>query len=193
MVTKAIVLVGSIVVFSSAAQDDVRPFSLNDLTVPWERLPEGCALWREPSTGRQGDVMHGGLSVGLRVPTNPWAGTDTSLIASIRERMAPPPVPDAPPMSSREAARFRIQLANNIEEGYAATYHQAESKALVVVHGLRFARATDAQNLWHGLGLPTSDPVAVRVQFGPIAAVVSGDPGDCLDRVGAYVKSLVQK
>src|SRR5262245_14329073 len=96
-----------------------------ELTVPRERLPTECAL----ADSRSGYA-------GLRLPTNPWTGTDPSLIAEIRERVeGSPSLPDGPPMSPREAARFRLGLANGIEEAYAAVYQDAELKQLVPVYG----------------------------------------------------------
>src|SRR5229473_812071 len=112
-----------------------RPYTMKDLTVPKKRLPAGCGLVPAPSVSLGGNRVQYGLWAGLPVPTNPWSGTDRPTIVEIRERMdGPSLVPDGPPPTAREISRYRSQLANGVEEGYAAIYTQS-----VVVYAVRFA------------------------------------------------------
>src|SRR5947207_12255910 len=87
------------------------------------------------------------MSIDLSVNGNPWIGTDRPLVATIRERVdAPPPVTDGPPLSAPEATRFRLRLADGVEEAYAAVYKQ-DGPPAIVVYGLRFANATSNEGL----------------------------------------------
>ena len=64
----------AIAIDGSGAQ---KPVSLSDLTVPQDRLPADCALSKR-------------ASIGLRIATNPWVGTDRPIVASVRERIDVP-------------------------------------------------------------------------------------------------------
>jgi hypothetical protein len=101
-----------------------RPANLHDLTVGADHLPSDCALSPQPSVRPDGNTIRDALWAGL--PANPWIGTDPLRIASICELMNPPMVPDGPPFTPREAALFRLQLADGIEEGYGAVYLPSE-------------------------------------------------------------------
>jgi hypothetical protein len=163
----------AIAIDGSGAQ---KPVSLSDLTVPQDRLPADCAL----STR---------ASIGLRIATNPWVGTDRPIVASIRERVdVPPPVPDGPPLTPADAARFHLQLADGVEEAYAAVYDQSAAQA-IVVYGLRFASATSRDQLLRDRRI-RENPRVLRVAFGSILAVVHGDGESCAQAIGAYLQSL---
>jgi hypothetical protein len=156
-----------------------RPYTMKDLTIPTKRLPAGCGLVPTPSVLLGGNRVQYGLWAGLPIPTNPWSGTDRIAIASIRERMdGPPSVPDGPPPAAREISRYRSQLANGVEEGYAAIYTPS-----VVVYALRFA-ATERPFY------PPRTASNHRFEIGPFYTVVSGDGGQCSQAVEAYLKSL---
>ena len=155
-----------------------EPVSLSDLTVPQDRLPADCAL----STR---------ASIGLRIATNPWVGTDRPIVASIRERVdVPPPVPDGPPQTPADAARFHLQLADGVEEAYAAVYDQSAAQG-IVVYGLRFASATSSDQLLRDRRI-RENPRVLRVAFGSILAVVHGDGESCARAIGAYLASLAK-
>ena len=64
----------AIAIDGSGAQ---KPVSLSDLTVPQDRLPADCALSRR-------------ASIGLRIATNPWVGTDRVNIGTICGGFATP-------------------------------------------------------------------------------------------------------
>ena len=89
----------------------------------------------------------------------------------------------------REAARFRLRLADGVEEAYAAIYQQSESDLLVVVYGLRFPGTEDAAIFWNN-DRAVRNPGADGVAIGPIVAVVSGERRECFQAIGAYLRSL---
>jgi hypothetical protein len=129
------------------------------------------------------------MSIGLRVKENPWIGADRPVVASIRERVdAPPPVPDGPPQTPGEAARFRLRLVEDIEEAYAAVYGQGAPDR-VVVYGLRFSSATSSDEFLRNRRF-RENPRVTRVAVGRILAVVHGDGGPCAQAIGTYLKSF---
>ncbi len=188
---EAIVLAMSIAIASGVAQRVLpRPVTMLDLTVPNEHLPSGCALAPADSVRLEGNRVRGGLWAGLPIPTNPWTGTDRPIIASIRERMdGPPLVPDGPPLTARELSRYRLQLADGVEEAYAAIHMQPEPN-LIVVYASRSASTKTFDILSDTRAF--KDPRVMRLQIGPIVAVVSGDGGQCFQAVGAYLKFLAR-
>ncbi len=171
----------------------LRVVALQDLTVPAERLFPGCALAPTPTPGNKPFRPRNLAS--LPTPTNPWTGADKPLIATIRQRIdGPMLVPDGPPLTSRQLATYRLQLAEGIDEGYAAIYSQSESAGspdAVVVYALRFASA-EAANDFRSRHLDSNNPRIIQVGLGRIVAVIHGDSGKCFQTVGAYVKSLVE-
>src|SRR5687768_14259440 len=141
----------SIAMTSDAAQSSgSRVVTMQELTVPPERLPTGCVLSPAQSVRLEGNRVRGRNWAGLPIPTNPWAGTDAPLIASIRERVdGPVLMPDGPPLTARQSARYRLHLAEGVEEAYAAIYTQEgpaefEPRDVIVVYGLRFPDAERA-------------------------------------------------
>jgi hypothetical protein len=119
---------------------------------------------------------------------------DVPLIASIRERVEGPVlVPDRPPPSAREAARFRLHLAEGVEEAYAAVYSQDEAgdaapRDAVVVYGLRYVDATHMPR--SARETTAKNPRIAHVVIGPVLAVVHGDGGPCFQAVAAHLNSL---
>jgi hypothetical protein len=92
-----------------------------------------------------------------------------AVIAAIRERMEPPAdVPDGPPLSPVERARFRLRLADGVESAYAAVYGDTADR-LTIVLGLKH----------------TNDP--------HVAVKVSPAAGACADAVGVHVKTVTQR
>ena len=150
------------------------------MTVPQERLPVACALAAAPAF------------ISLRITTNPWLGTDGPVVASIRERLGrSSALPDGPPLTPGQLARFRLRLAEGIEEGYAAVYQQS-SPALVVVYGLRFASIPSRDELLRDIRTPPN-PRVMSVAVGSILAVVHGDGGECAEAIGTYLVSLAKQ
>jgi hypothetical protein len=161
-----------------------HPVSMNDLTVPQDRLPAGCTLSPTDSVHLDGNRIRGGLWAGLPIPSNPWTGTDRPIIASIRERMDGPPVqPDGPPLDRRAASSYRLLLADGVEEAYAAIYLMQSDPTLIVVYASRFAATR--RPFYHSRAASNH-----RFEIGSIDAVVSGDGGQCSLAVEAYLKSL---
>jgi hypothetical protein len=185
------VVVASLVVGASWSLDAA---SLEELTVPSERLPAGCALSPADPVRLHGNRVRLPNWAGLMVPTNPWVGTDAPLIATIRERVEGPALlPDGPPPSARQVARFRLQLAEGVEEGYAAIYSQddgadAAPRDVIVVYGLRFVDA--AHIATYARERTAKNPRIAHVIIGPVLAAVHGDGGPCFEAVAAHLKSL---
>ena len=119
------------------------------------------------------------------MPRNPWSGIERSIVADIRESVAAsPPLPDGPPLSRAELTRFRVKLAEDVEEAYGAIYTDAGTQ-LVRVYGVRFNRA------------PVPDPPrgnsmsgGVRLARGRTVVAVLGKGGQCFNAVAAYIREI---
>jgi hypothetical protein len=165
-------------------------FPLTDLTVPAERLPTGCSLSPSPWIRSSDNRVRTGLWAGLPISSNPWTGTDRAIVASIVERVIDPPrLPDGPPLTSRELARFRLRLADGVEEGYAAVYTDG-GLSLITVNALRYSDITQLPS-WRNP--ERVRPGSFRLTFGRTVLVVSGEDGPCLQAVGAHVKELASR
>jgi hypothetical protein len=171
---------------SLAAQP--APASLRDLTVGADRLPAGCVLSPAPTARLDGNSVRGGLWADL--PSNPWIGTDPVRIASIVELMNPPRVPDGPPLlTPRETARFRVQLADGIDEGYGAVYLSNDpTGALTIVFALRFPSSDRAAGFL-ARRKASHNPRIAPFAIGPLVVLVTAANGAC-QPVAAYLKSL---
>ena len=176
MLTTIVLSMSLAVVANGAQTNRPGPPTLQELTVPVERLPPGCILSRSNLAG-------------LRIPSNPWRGTDRPLVASIRERIdGPANMPDGPPLSASEATRYRLHFADGVEEAYAAIYEQSSGE-LIVVYGFRLV--SGEQRLENSERQSQADnPSVIRVAIGPMAAMVQGDGGPCFNVVGAHLTSL---
>jgi hypothetical protein len=165
--------------------------ALGDLTVPPDRLPSNCAL-SPTSTVRTGNQLRSGLWASLPISSNPATSSEPGVVVAIRERIEGPRVtPDPPALSQRSLARFRMQLAEGIDEGYAAVYLEADSQDLIVVYGLRFEDAGAAAEFWKGAAA-AKNPRLTGVLAGAMIAVATGPRGACLTAVGAHVKSALR-
>jgi hypothetical protein len=173
-------------------QEATRGVSLPDLTVPSSRLPAGCALVEKAATAETAGKTRI-VSIGLPVATNPWIGTDRQALSLIRERLVGPAtvpdVPDGPPLNRRDLARYQLQLADGIAEGYAAVYQQSGAAWLTVVQALRFETDDGARMAWPVRRV--ADPHTVRLAAGRIRGIVSGS-GPCFQAVNAYLGSLTR-
>jgi hypothetical protein len=146
-----------------------RSVTLNDLTVPRERLPLGCALSAAPVLG---------------LPTNPWNVADPAALGSLRRSMGEVPTVTDAPLTRRDASRYLWLLAEGVEEGYAAVYAHGDPERRTIVQAVRFTRRNVDP------GRPMKPPNVVRFEIGRIVVVVSGDRGECFQSVEAHVKSL---
>jgi hypothetical protein len=148
------------------AQGAARPsLSMADLTVPPQHLPNGCALATAPSP-------------------NPLIGTEWQVIASIRERFErPPAVPDAQPLTRRELSRYRLALAEGVEEGYGAWYSSGEPD-LIAVYALRFSvTATRSEFNDRPRG-------GIRINIGQVVVTLLGDRGVCARAIEEHLTAL---
>lgn len=126
-------------------------------------------------------------SAGLPISSNPWTGTDRAIVAAIQERVIdPPPIPDGPPTTKSELARFRLRLADGVEAAYAAIYTDG-SPHLITVYAVRYA---DASQLPSQRRSGRGRPANLRLTSDRTVLVVSGEDGACLKAVGARVKEL---
>ena len=140
-----------------AAQSDQPTHPLSALTVPAERLPEGCRL--EPAS--PGFVMGPGLR------ENPWIGTRPPTLASIRLTVE---YPNGPTYDLPNGPALRARLTEDVVEGYRARYVAATAWK-VEVYAVRFNDPA--------LTLPTSlnrlrsnDRHDTRIVFGTTAVRV---------------------
>lgn len=172
---------------SGEAQSTRTPFvAMEELTVPGERLPTGCRLAPRSERAEGGRIRT--FSSGLLVSTNPWIGTDPQLVASIRQRMEPPSkVPDGPPMTTSQLARFRLKLAEGVDEAYIAVYKDAGPE-LILVYAVRFASLDDVPRVRDSRA--PKNPRLTRVELGRTVAMVHGDGGECFQAIGAYLQSF---
>ncbi len=176
---QVIAFAGSLVIVLGAA--GVTPpgeVVLADLTVPAERLPEGCAL--SPSAAPLYPIR-----------TNPWVGTDAPERSMIRERIeGPVKTPDPPALTRKELTAFRLHLADGVDEAYAAAYTQS-ARTPIVVYAMKLAD-TGAPADWRKTPAPDS-PSITRISLGSIAAIVIGDAGECRAAIAAHLASLASR
>src|SRR5262249_22580328 len=169
--------------------------ALGDLTVPSDRLPQGCALSPSASVRESANRVRGGLWAGLPIRSNPSTSSEPSVIAAIRVRITGPLVTrDPPALSEHGLARFQLQLADGIDEAYAAVYLEFETQELVTLYGLRFAEASAADEFWNNTAARTrKSPRVTGVLLGPIVAFGIGSPDNaCLTAVASHLTSLQQ-
>jgi len=179
---------------------------MQDLTVPKDRLPDGCGLKVIEPSHREivATLPDGSQRVRFIGPTpsmqpigviaNPWIGTDRRILAGLRQDIdgyGPLRLPDAPPMTSGEASALWQRFADGVEEGYAATYAQSGVMRDIGVRAVRFAHAPDAQ-----FDLPTDKHSAAAsvqvVDIGSIRASLVGNGGACQTAIATYLKSLAK-
>jgi hypothetical protein len=193
----ALIIATSVLIATAAVQNVQsagRPLvALRELTVPQQRLPAGCAVSRSDTVRLDGNQVQGGLWAGLPIDTNPWIGTDRHVIATIRERMDGPVLtPDGPPLTARQLSQYRLQLADGVEEAYAAVYRQSDpAQELIAVYGLKLSRAEGALER-SSPSRASENPRVIRLAIGPVLVVLHGDGGQCFQAVGAHLKSLAQ-
>lgn len=164
-----------------------RSLTLDRLTVPSDRLPAGCALSPSNSVSDGTGRTRGGLWAGLPITSNPWTGDDRPIVAGIRERVvASPRLPDGPPVSRSELRRFRLQLAEDVVQAYAAIYTDA-GPDLITVHAATFNEATGPD------ALRAMASSGGRLFIPDRTLVVLGGVGACFEAVSAYVREATNR
>ena len=97
-------------------------------------------------------------------------------MATIRQRVDPPPNVSDMPLTAADASRFFLKLAGGDEEACRAVYTDSDAaREPVVVYGLRFYAGGEAVVHHGGCG---SESIG-RVEFGRLVAFVSGHRGSC--------------
>jgi len=195
MIRAILVAVASGMSLSIAQQSDTSLIELQALTVPAWKLPQDCAL--SPPSVLTTDNGRPANWAGLKIPTNPWNGSNKPLLATIRERMggtAQPP--DGPPLTARQAASYRLHLADGIEEGYVAVYaptQDPQSSRLVVVYALRFSEGAQPSDSSATTETTSSSQIA-RMWVGRTLVVVHSHNEPCFRAIGSHLQSLkIQK
>jgi hypothetical protein len=153
------------------------------LTVPADRLPAGCTLTPSDSV-REGGRMIGGQWAGVPVPTNPWRGSDRPIVGKLMDRfMGAVAEPDAPPMTAAERSRFRLGLADDVGEAYAAIYSGT------IVYAVQFTRpAPDRVMQLRNETARRGGTVVWSDAQGAIT--ISGARGPCFSAVDEYLREI---
>jgi hypothetical protein len=172
-----------------------RPVTLDQLTVPKDRLPDGCSLKANPPHG-----IFIFLSMSDTLTTNPWMGTDHRILALLRRGIdaggqsyvgsyVGRPLPDAV-LTPREESLALLKFAEGVEEGYAAVYSQAGSPESsfsgakeLTVRAVRFAGRSEMRG---------DTETRLGIEIGLIRAVLSGGGGVCATAIENHLKSLAQ-
>jgi len=184
-IPERILVLSILLVLGTPGAQGQNEIDLATLTVPQSRLVPGCALSASPTVSLGGNQIRGGLWAGL--PRNPWTGVERSIVADIRESVAASPLlSDGPPLSRADLTRFRVQLAEDVEEAYAAIYTDAGTH-LVTVHGVRFNSAPVPNPPQRGNSMSGG---SVRMARGRTVVAVFGEGGQCFNAVAAYVREI---
>lgn len=159
-------------------QDEI---DLVTLTAPPGRLTSGCSLSPSP-TVTIGNQIRGGLWGGL--PSNPWTGTERSIVANITEQvMGSPALPDGPPLSRAELARFRLRWADDVESAYGAVYTKADMH-VATVDAVRL-KSMPANR-------PRGNPGArLQLVHGRTVVALFGEGDPCFDALAAYLREVM--
>ena len=179
-------IVTILVVFGLTAMRGQARLALEALTVPPNRLPEGCAMPPSDYIQLSANRVQGGLWAGLPITSNPWIGADRKIVAAVRDRVAAPSrLPDGPPLSGGELRRFRLQLAADVAEAYAGVYYDEANGSGSVVYAARFTRTPVPEST-------RGSRDALRIVHNDTVVVVSGS-GPCFEAVAGYVKDYTSR
>ena len=182
-----LLLAGALLIPRVGLAQNTVALPLDGLTVPAARLPQGCSLPASSSADAADGKRRMGLWAGLPIASNPWRGTDSFISAAIRERMVSNAlVPDGPPPSRPEMAAAKLQLADDLEEAYAAVYADEQFRLIAVYATTRKVTAPP----------PVADKTrprgGMRLTIGRTEIAVLGD-GPCLDAIQAQLFDLVKR
>jgi hypothetical protein len=183
-----LVLLLSVASTSGVAQGVApKAVTMQDLTVPQDRLPNGCSL-KTAAPDRQRSLGHSErITVNQGITVNPWIGTDRKVLGWLRGHIdgyPSRPLPDAL-ITEKEESALRSRLAEDVEEGYAATYEQRWAPDLRV-QAVRFAVRPNPR--FDSSGMETKG--AIRVEIGSTWIRLDGDGGACSTAIEVHLKSL---
>jgi hypothetical protein len=158
--------------------------SLRSLTVPARSLPSGCAL--TPVDPKQ-------VSVPAPFPANPWVGTDYQHRLTLRRAIdgrSAGRFPDAPPLTPREVSALESKWADDVVEGYRATYSSATG-GQIQVSAVRFNDARWATSDSPLEAAHASRRASFRIVRGATAILVTGAAyDDCFNAISGYIRTL---
>lgn len=124
----------------------------------------------------------------IRVPSNPWTGSDRAIVAAVRETVyGAPKLSDAPLMTTPTLRQFLLRLADGVDEAYVAAYEQ-KGLGRTFVYGLRFAASTQVPSLPAATAKPW---IRAQVGAGRLIAAVHGKSGECADALASHMKTLL--
>jgi hypothetical protein len=161
--------------------------SLQELTVPPAQRPPGCAA--TPVAPKHAPDDEFSWLLPPQVRTNPWIGSDKTVLAEIRARIDPPlraAAPDGPPIARAASAEFAAHLADDVEEGYAAAYGSPDGPAFPV-WAVRFAPGADR------LSAGRLDAPANVIDAGTVRVMLPADASACARAVAAYVRTVLRR
>lgn len=175
---------------ASLLQPSAPQFSLRDLAIDSASLRTPCRLAPAPSRPANGTRVVTGLWAGLPIRTNPWIGTDASILSAIRMRMgAALTSPDGPPLTPAQNTRYLSHLADGVAEGFAAIYDDGGTD-VTAVYALRFIDPSGAGEFAASLRGKGSAPLVIR---GDVVARVVGGGSGCAAQLATHLGALVGK
>lgn len=166
------------------------PLTLETLTVPSGRLPNGCQLEVPAADAASPTATPVRTLVGGSVRGNPWSGTDLQLKVEARNAVDGLPAMPYAPATRRELGSFQAKWVENVAEAYRAEY-ESDGDDPVRVRAVRFGDAK-----WATPEPPFGTRVAMRgasarVVLGAIVVRVSaGTNSECYQAVRRYIESL---
>jgi hypothetical protein len=124
-------------------------------------------------------------------PTNPWSGTDRTLVAEVRKAIhGTPRLPDGPPLARAAAAAFLLKLADNVVEAYRAAYVSADGSQ-VAVWAVSFNDDTLATpERLPGTMHPPRGFRSRLVRGATVVLVTAPSSHECARAVDGYIRSL---
>ena len=170
------------------------PLTLGALTVPPDRLPNGCQLQVPAADAASPTARPGRTPVhGDPVQGNPWSGMDRALKLEARNAVdGRASIPYAP-ATLRELGSFQAKWIENVAEAYRAEY-KTDGNGPVFVRAVRFDDAKSATpEPPLGTRIVMSGPSA-RIVLGAIVVRVSASANsECFQAVRKHLEALTKR
>jgi hypothetical protein len=168
----------ALAVFSSTITASTQ-WPLRSVVIVTNALPKGCQL--APMSSFSGDVRQERMTITSRaIPTNPWNGSEVSVISNVLRLVDDPmQVPDGPPPSKSEIETLWGTRAQQIAEAAGAIYHF--DGGLISVYALRYRTVGDLESVESKRG-------GIELRKGSLRVVVFGDGSVCSDAVVKHAR-----